>query len=206
MKKLFLDIETLPADRLVWEKVRVGISDRSSYGKKSYSEDELYRRTALDGNFGRLLCIGYAKEPPAGSKSQIIIGDEVKILKKFWDVAKDVDVFIGHNIMDFDLRFIYKRSVVNNVKPTKFLSFARYRNNPIFDTLYEWDKWVVRNTEHTSLDKLAKALDIPSSKGELDGSKVYDYYQNGKLKEIYDYCKADVEVTRQVYKRMTFEP
>lgn len=51
---------------------------------------------------------------------------------------------------------------------------------------------------------MSKALDIPSPKENLDGSKVYPYYRAGKLDEICDYCKRDVESVRQVYRRLTF--
>jgi hypothetical protein len=44
-----------------------------------------------------------------------------------------------------------------------------------------------------SLDSLAKALGIPSPKENLDGSKVYPYYRAGKLTEIYEYYKRDVD-------------
>jgi hypothetical protein len=38
----------------------------------------------------------------------------------------------------------------------------------------------------------------------LDGSKVYPYFCAGKLPDICDYCKRDVETVRQVYRRLTF--
>ena len=41
-------------------------------------------------------------------------------------------------------------------------------------------------------------------KETLDGSKVYPYYRAGKLAEIYEYCKRDVDTARQVYRRLTF--
>ena len=61
-----------------------------------------------------------------------------------------------------------------------------------------------RKDEHASLDTLSKALSIPSPKESLDGSKVYPYYRAGKLAEIVEYCKRDVDSTRQVYRRLTF--
>ena len=54
------------------------------------------------------------------------------------------------------------------------------------------------------LDMLAKALGFESPKTELDGSKVYDYHQAGRDREIYDYCMRDVEVTRSIYNKMNF--
>ena len=32
----------------------------------------------------------------------------------------------------------------------------------------------------------------------------HPYYRAGKLAEIYEYCKRDVDTARQVYRRLTF--
>ena len=129
---------------------------------------------------------------------------EKDILNKFWNIAKEAHLFIGHNVMEFDLRFIYKRSIINGIKPSRELNFARYRSDPIYDTMKEWEKWGAMGT---SLHKLSIALGIASPKEEgIDGSKVYDYYLAGKGDEIIKYCKRDVDATRKVYNKMTFSP
>ena len=205
-KKMFLDIETIPAAGSDLVKLKdIYESKKKKYSLKGakYSKkfQDFFEETNFSGSFGQILCLAYAIND---EETQILTGKEVNILKNFWDIAKDVHIFIGHNVMDFDLRFIYQRSVVLQTKPTKELSFARYRSNPIFDTLREWQHWGGGNG-FDSLDALAKALDLPTSKQGIDGSQVYNFYQAGKLEEIYKYCKADVDLTRKVYKRMTFE-
>ena len=80
------------------------------------------------------------------------------------------------------------------------MSFARFRSEPIYDVMWEWEQW----SKRISLDSLSRALGIESPKGELDGSKVYDYYLAGRVDEIYDYCLRDVRATRAIYKRMNF--
>jgi hypothetical protein len=201
MIRLFLDIETLPVDETLKGEI-IGTPPQKLRTMEEVEEwiEEEYRRTALNGDFGRILGIGYIKETPEGMNHEVISGDESQILGGFWEVAKDVDLFIGHNLLDFDLKFIMKRSIVHRVKPTKELNFARYRNNPIYDTMHEWERWSGR----IKLDELAKVFGFESSKGELDGSKVYDYYKEGRLEEIYRYCRADVELTRKIYNRMNF--
>ena len=54
-----------------------------------------------------------------------------------------------------------------------------------------------------SLDKLCKALGLPG-KGEIDGSKVWDYVRDGRIAEVADYCADDVRKVWAVYRRMTF--
>lgn len=202
MKKLFIDIETLPAEESKHQLLKDIYENRKAKGKKVNDSFEGYlTQTNLDGAFGRIFCISVAiNEEPV----KCLVGDENDILKNFWDTAKDADLFIGHNIFDFDLRFIYQRSIILGVRPTKDLSFQRYRNYPVYDTMYEWNKWNM--ADKIDLDKLAKALSIKSSKdGGMDGSMVHSYFEAGKYQEIYDYCKADVEVLRAIYKRMIFE-
>jgi len=201
-KKLFLDIETLPAERDKKDLLQdIYDSDKNNGKKFKKSFDSFFLQSGLDGSFGRILCIGIAvNDEPI----DCLIGDEKEILKKFWEMAGDADLFIGHNIFDFDMRFIYQRSAILGVRPTQDLSFARYRNNPIYDTMHEWSKWNMQ--DKIKLDKIAKAMGLASSKdGGIDGSRVYEFYKKGKLQEIYDYCKRDVEVTREVYKKLTFE-
>ncbi|MEI7792186.1 MAG: ribonuclease H-like domain-containing protein [Candidatus Berkelbacteria bacterium] len=204
MKRLFFDIETLPAEgkdieivKQLWEDVKK--KSANSEKKTENNFDNFFRNTSFQGEFGRILCIGYAIE---GEPVECLSGDEKEILKNFWEIAKDADLFIGHNIMEFDLRFIYKRSIIHNIKPSRELNFARYRNNPIYDTMKEWEKW---GAIGTSLHKLSICLGVTSPKeAGIDGSKVYDFYLDGKADEIYKYCKRDVEATRSVYERMTF--
>ena len=198
---LFLDIETIPAEEEKHEILKAIHQKKVENGKKVSAKFEEYLlATSFDGAFGRIVCIGYAIDDES---AQILQGSEKEMLKEFWDIAKDVNLFIGFNCMDFDLRFIYQRSIISGVMPTQNLSFARYRSSPIFDVMYEWSKWDTKSL--VSLDTLTKALGLESSKdGGIEGKDVWKFYQAGKIKEICDYCKKDVEVTRQIYKKMVF--
>ena len=205
--KLFFDIETIPADDGHREvAISLAIQREASKAKSSRSSkqklDYYFRQSSVSGDFGRIFCIGYAIND---GETKIINGPEEEILKEWWKVANEADLFIGHNIMEFDLRFIFKRSIINKIRPSARhlnLSFARYKNFPIYDTMREWEKW---SNSFIKLDTLAKALDLKSSKdGNIDGSQVYDFYLKGKYEEIYEYCKRDVNLTREVYNRMVF--
>ncbi len=198
---LFFDIETIPAQENQHGILKEIHAKKLEDGKKvSGSFEEYLAATSFDGAFGQIICIGYAQDD---KPVEVLKGDETHILKDFWNIAKSASLFIGFNNMDFDLRFIYQRSVVCNVKPSVDLSFARYRSNPIYDIMHEWNKWDLHS--HISLDGLAKALGIPSSKGgAIEGKDVARAYKDGRLTEICDYCKKDVEVTRAIYRKMIF--
>ena len=218
MKKIFLDIETLPARSDKYAELRYLFAKKleKKNKRKEMSEEviieevtskeeakfeDYVKGTSFDAAFGRVLCIAYAinDEPTA-----VICNDqdEKATLENFWNLVKDVDLFVGHNIFNFDLKFLYQRSVVLGIKPSQQLSFAKFRNFPIYDTMHEWSRWTDKNV---GLEHIALALGIPTPKEGIDGSQVFDFYQAGKVKEICDYCKRDVETTRAVYKRINFE-
>jgi 3'-5' exonuclease len=194
MKTIFLDIETVPTDQSLQEH---GLLE----SQIKLDEAEIIKKLSLSAATAKIICICYAIEPSVSTTVEVLQGEETDIIKNFWKLALDCNLFVGHNILDFDLRFIYQRSVIHQIKPSRDLPFARFRNAPIYDTMQEWSKW---GREHASLDTLSKALSIPSPKGKLDGSKVYPYYREGKLAEICEYCKCDVDSVRQVYRRLTF--
>jgi 3'-5' exonuclease len=208
-RTIFIDIETLPA---------LNLPASGSPAVKPASSDENHLKTALNGDFGRLLCIGFIDESPRGEIERGVIGwdarrgvfhgDERITLTEFWLRLKtfrpNIDRIVGHNIYDFDLKFILKRSVVHGVRPTVDLSFARYRNQPIFDTMYEWERWSYGSK--ASLETLARALGFESSKQNgVNGSQIHSLFEAGEHRVIHDYCLKDVELTRAIYKRMVFE-
>ncbi|EKE18583.1 MAG: hypothetical protein ACD_9C00291G0014 [uncultured bacterium] len=213
MRKLFLDIETLPAPEESMKTLRM-LFDKKNPEFEQEKFDEFVQKTNFDGAFGRILCIGYAVDDDA-PQNFCNVDNEKETLQQFWHLVDAISsaprnpqypdygvLFVGHNVMDFDLKFIYQRSIVLGVKPTMDISFVRYRNYPIFDTMKEWVKW--SNTT-IGLEHLAIALDIPSPKDGIDGSQVAEFFRNGKTNEILEYCKRDVETTRAVYRKMVFE-
>ncbi len=208
MIKLFFDIETLPSSEDDWEIYQKILKEKNSRSTASgqtsqKSEKSLHEGTSFEGTFGRICCIGLIKETDSEIlQKEVLRGGEKKQLEDFWEISSNVDRFIGHNIWAFDLPFIYKRSIINGVKP-RMLNFARYRNTPIYDTMCEWDLWNFGKTQ--KLDTLAKVLGLPTSKDEMDGSMVWPYFKEGRIDEICKYCMKDVELTKKVYYKMTFE-
>ena len=194
MKILFFDIETIPTEESLRHS---GLLE----AQMQRDEAEIVKRLSLSAATARILCLAYALEPPLDSPVVVVNDTEQEILQSFWRLAAEANLFVGHNVLDFDLRFIYQRSIIHRIKPSRELPFARFCNSPIFDTMHEWSKW---GREHVSLDLLSRALGIPSPKECLDGSQVYPYYRAGKFIEICDYCKCDVDTVRQVYRRLTF--
>ncbi|HKY29814.1 MAG TPA: ribonuclease H-like domain-containing protein [Pyrinomonadaceae bacterium] len=124
-------------------------------------------------------------------------------LKAFLNLLKtynpDTDEIVGHNILSFDLPFVFQRCLVNDICVRAYLDADVCTRN-VFDTMHRW--WL-GSRRNVSLDDLAWALGIASSKTpEVEGSKVFDLYQAGRLAEIREYNLNDVRVTRKVYERL----
>ena len=130
--------------------------------------------------------------------------DEKKALLRFLEYMKnfdpDTDELVGHNLVGFDLPFIFQRCVVHCISARPLVDLGEYRVRGVFDTMHAW--WLGAK-RFVSLDDIAWALGIESSKtATAEGSKVFELYQAGKLAEIREYNLNDVRVTRKLYERM----
>jgi len=210
MSNLYLDIETIPAPeeevekvKYLYEKMKAKRAKRNGYedDPDKYSFADYLKNTGFDGAFGRIICIAYAIDD-AEVKVISHPDNEKLMLKEFWEIAKNIECFVGYNLMDFDMRFIWQRSVKLKVQPTIDLNFARYRNTPMYDVMKEWSKW--GSQKDPGLETVALALGLESPKSGIDGSMVWDFFKAGKIDEICEYCKRDVDTTREIYYRMTF--
>ena len=116
------------------------------------------------------------------------------------DFDPDCDELVGHNIIGFDLPFIFQRCLAHSLQARPFVNLSEYNVRGVFDTMHRW--WLGAK-RFVSLDDIAWALGIESSKtSDVEGSKVFDLYQAGKLDLIREYNLNDVRVTRKVYERM----
>lgn len=215
MIQLFLDIETLPANESLRLEIETTITPPKNFSsperinkwideEKPQEIESRFRKTSLKAHTGKILCIGYIKENGAQKTEGVLSGLEAGILKEFWKLSQDVDQFIGFNVIGFDLKYIWQRSIILNIPPSKVLIGNGTPTHSVFDVMQEWDMWSGR--DYISLDTLSITLGITSPKsGGLNGSLVYDYFMNERCQEIYDYCLKDVIATREIYLKMTFQ-
>lgn len=174
--------------------------------------DELWRKTSFQGDRGEVVCIAWAVDDGPVTVSYRGLGeDEGRILLDFFATFTGGNrhrgpTFIGHNVRDFDLRFLFQRAVILGIRPSIRLPHdSRPGSDAVFDTMTAWAGWGGR----ISLDRLCQALGIPTKGSELDGeeidgAKVWDYVQAGRIEAVATYCRADVERVRAVHHRMTF--
>jgi hypothetical protein len=183
-------------------------------------EERCYQLGSLSATTGRLLSLAVHVGPIPGlefegvqqNQSERVFGldeagkeeGEREALSRFLSLMKgfdpETDELVGHNIIGFDLPFIFQRCLVHCLSAPPFVDLSDYKVRGVFDTMHHW--WLGAK-RYVSLDDLAWALGIESSKtADVEGSKVFELYQAGRLAEIREYNLNDVRVTRKVYERM----
>lgn len=220
--RLFLDIETLPSeDPAVREEIASGITPPGNMSKaetitawevdkKPALVEEAVRKTSFDATFGRVCCIGWAFEDsapatwmtPAMPEKTVLEQLCAKVSQMAGKAESRLEV-VGHNV-SWDLRFLLQRCIIHSVKPPHHLMAAMQAKpwgESIRDTMLMWNP---EREKRIKLDTLCKVLGVPTSKGEMDGSKVWETYQAGEYEKIATYCAADVEAARAVFRRLSF--
>lgn len=220
--KVVLDIETVQAPREEWARIA---GRQLTSGEVTFAEsggdlfavgeaeaqqrldDELYEKSSFDGTFSKIVCIGLLEFTdnlePRGAISWYG-GNEQALLRAFWShlAQSRPSLFITHNGLNFDLPFIKKRSIIHQVKPAMEINLAKFRAEPVYDTMAIWSNW--DNRGWVKLDVLARALKVESKSGS--GSQVAQMWADGQGKEIALYCLQDTYVTYGCYCRMNFRP
>lgn len=221
---VYLDIETIPEQPEETAKAEIAdtikapakmskaetIADwHSSSGKyegaKDKLVDETYRKTSFNGAKGQIASIAWAvNDGDIISVRQDEGASETDALTAFFDYMSQFKrpqepYFIGHYIGGFDLKFLFHRAVINGIRPSCKLPFTCRHGSDYFCTMQAWAGF--RDT--ISQENLCKALGIEGKQG-MDGSMVWDYFKEGRYDEIEEYNRNDVEIVREIHKRLTF--
>jgi hypothetical protein len=215
MTYLYLDIETVPAQtEAAKQKIAASVKapgnikkaeSISAWEKESRpaAVEEAISRSGLNGAYGHVCCIGYAfdDDKPKSLSWPLDFSDERSLLNSFaetMDAQNRVPTIIGHNVANFDIRFLWQRAMVLGVRmPSWFPKDPKPWGNDVFDTMTAWAG--ARDT--ISMSNLCDALGLPGKDG-IDGSMVGDMFARGEFELIDSYCRADIERTRAIHKRM----
>jgi 3'-5' exonuclease len=143
------------------------------------------------------------------------LGDEAssekEMIQRFYDgIEKYTPQIISWNGSGFDLPVLTYRGLIHGVNASRYWDLGED------DKDFKWNNYISRyhmrhldlmdlmalygGRANAPLDDLAKLCGFPGKLG-MDGSKVWEAYNTGKLKEIRDYCETDVANTHLVYLR-----
>lgn len=219
---LFLDIETVAATnsyQSLDERMKVQWSRKASFFKReeNQSDEELFHeRAGIYAEFGKIICISVGKffdheSGELGLKTKAFFGhNEALLLQEFKSMLEklgDQVKLCAHNGKEFDFPYLCRRMLVNEIPLPAALNLSGKKSWQV-DHLDTLELWKFGDYKHyTSLDLLASIFNIPSSKSDIDGSKVNKvYYEQGDLEKIKNYCTADVSVLVQLYLKMKSFP
>lgn len=96
---------------------------------------------------------------------------------------KAADRVVGFNIINFDYQ------VLKPYAPNE--NFRSFRSSDMLADIFKTLGF------RLSLDSIAKAT-LGATK-TADGLKSVEWFKNGELDKVAEYCKADVDITRRVY-------
>jgi hypothetical protein len=170
---------------------------------------------ALFSEFAKVVCIGFGSlflhedkwkmrlKSLVNSDEKVLLQDFCQMLTKFSSHYKDVR-FCGHNIKEFDIPFLCRRMIINNMGLPQCMQVAGKKPWEVshLDTMELWRFGDHKN--FTPLSLLAEVLGIPSPKGDIDGSQVANvFWKDNDLKRIGHYCLRDVHTSAKVYLRLS---
>jgi DNA polymerase elongation subunit (family B) len=178
------------------------------------SPEEFYPlRAAILAEFAKVACISFGYFKKINNEWQLrikslcsenelqLLNDFVTTLKKLY-VNNQKWIFCGHNIKEFDVPFLCRRMLINNIPIPAVFDFQSMKpwETPVLDTLHLWRFGDYKH--YTSLKLLAAVLGIPSPKDDIDGSQVGNVYWKEKdLNRISIYCEKDVATTANIILR-----
>lgn len=219
---LFIDIETVPTApeyNLLTEAMQAEWTRKSRFVKSTtegvadpailFSE-----RAGIFSEFAKIVCIGFGSlnnsegswkmrlKALTNDNEHTLLTDFCEVINKFTRRYPDIK-FCGHNIKEFDIPFICRRMVINNIPLPGCLQVSGKKPWEVthIDTMDMWRFGDYKN--FTSLSLLAEVLGIPSPKSDMDGSKVSEAYWHDKdLPRIGRYCVQDVLTSARVYLRL----
>lgn len=209
---IFFDIETIPGSDAKPSgddiKVPGNYKDPAKIAAYQHAHaEEAWRKQSLVSPKGRVWVIGFAVED--ASPLSTTVQNEAEAMVEFWDIItsahgprlrRESIRWIGFNIKSFDMNWLYHRAVKYGMHELMgAIPRGRY-SDFIIDIRDEWNggDWKAEGT----LDDIARFLGVGRKTPGIDGSKVFDYWRKGRFDEVAAYCRDDVTLTRDVYRKM----
>lgn len=168
---------------------------------ETVSLDPADPKGALSAVTGRIVCVCMLIDDGNEIREVTLIGDEVGILQNFWGRIQPNDVFIGWNLLAFDMLWLRQRSIVMGVRPSRKVDLKRYYTTEVIDLMQLWSNWGAQ--KFVSLDQIAGVLGCGGK--TADGAQVAEWWQAGQIEQIAQYCMNDVRISYLVFLRMMLQ-
>ncbi len=213
---LVFDIETIPdvAGLRALNGLPASMSDAEVAAAAFAARKEKSGSEFLQHHLHRVAAISCVFRDNEGFRVRSLGSLEDQEARLVYDFFRIIDKYtpqlVSWNGGGFDLPVLHYRAMINGV------TASRYWEMGDEDRDFKWNNYLSRyHTRHLDLmdllalytgranaplDDLAKLCGFPGKLG-VDGSQVWNLYQEGRLNEIRDYCETDVVNTYLVYCR-----
>jgi 3'-5' exonuclease len=220
---LFIDIETIPQveslEQLPQNMQQLWIKKAGQIAREGESPEELFDRSGIYAEFGKIICISAGKIYRKGNERAYRVksfygNNEKDLLRQFTDMlngfmANPMHKLCAHNGQEFDYPYIARRLLINGLNLPGILDIAGLKPWEVKDYLLDtMQLWKFGDYKHyTSLDLLCNIFNIPTPKDDIEGSQVAEvYYKEGNLERIARYCEKDTFAIAQLLLRYKGEP
>ena len=223
-KVLFLDIECV-SGKATYDELNEDFQYlwklKSKFILKKYDEEVTdedaagaYKEKAgIYAEFGKIICISVGVVGRNPETKELFVRlksfeseNEKELLQAFSEMVgqyynnTNTHYFCGHNIREFDIPYICRRMLINQLPLPRSLDVAGkkpWETKHFIDTLELWKFGDYKN--YTSLKLLAAVFGFPSPKDDIDGSEVGRvFWEENDLPRIARYCEKDVLATVQL--------
>ena len=213
--KYYIDIETIPLpkeqrlhSKPTAETCKYGNTKdpkkREAILASAIEDWEAGTKSALGADTGRIALVCIAQDH--GEIVPIADEDERTLLGRVWNMLDDVtvanfDSIIGFNSNHFDIPFLIRRSLVLGIKVPHVImeDVFKYKPSILVDVM---DTWRLGDRQlYISLEKLASVFGVETLETDVKGADFFKHWAEDKDACI-EYCKADVEATRDIAKKM----
>lgn len=134
--------------------------------------------------------------------------DDIDAVNEGWDFLKMAHnakiPIVSFNGIGFDLPVMWHRAIAQDI-PIDQRMYSRL--TPRFGSMYHYDLlgilagWTLDKMKGHTLDFFLSLYGI-GSKGEMDGSQVYDTWNLGEYNKVQEYCESDVLQTCKLFQRV----
>ncbi len=221
INKVFIDCETLPPI-IDLEEFKLNLQPPGNITKeetkKAWIEnnwEEKYKKMAVDTSLANICSIAFSVNEQETKGFISADRDEKFVLNSFkeellkasrieldddieLEFKKDYFIWIGFNNKKFDMDLIWKRAMHHGIYDlARLIPRERYSKN-IVDLMEIWNPF--DSNKFISFDEVCRFFGFAAKENDIDGSKVYDMFQNKQFSEILDYNISDVEKVKKLYK------
>jgi predicted PolB exonuclease-like 3'-5' exonuclease len=216
MNVFVFDIETVPdtkTGRILYhlekesdqEVAEIMLKKRQEKTGSTFLPHHLQRIIAISGALRRKDQFKIASLGGINASEQELIGSFFKCIEKY------LPILVSWNGSGFDLPVLHYRALLHGISSpsywnigddsdtsfrwNNYLSRYHYRHSDLMDILAGY-----QGRSNAPLTEIALMLGLPG-KLNMEGAQVWDYFLQGKLEAIRDYCEIDVLNTYLIYLR-----